>query len=161
MTGACGINVMSNTEFDAARSMPHPQDSPKYWQRWLEDRGVSAAPVASPDGRYVVFNRQKDNLSRIWRADADGKNAVQLTETDAQFADFNPQITADGRMVIFQRQVSGDDRVVLMRIPIEGGTSELFHSSETWSIFQPRISPDGPRWPTTTPCCSNTSATWR
>ena len=112
---------------------------------WLDEPGFAATPVTSPDGRYVVFNRQKDYVSRIWRADADGKNAVQLTESDAQFADFNPQITADGKMVIFQRQVSGDDRVVLMRVPIEGGASELFHSSETWSIFQPRISTDGKR----------------
>ena len=109
----------------------------------LEDNGFSVAPVATPDGRYIIFVLQKEKASRIWRMDADGKNPVQLTENDPKLADFNPQVTPDGKMVIFQRQVSDEERVCLMRIPVEGGTAEAFHSSDGWSVYQPRISPDG------------------
>jgi len=63
ITGACGINIMSNTEFDAALSMPHPQDSPKYWQRWLEDRGVAEAVA-----RHVndLYRASRSAGERVW-----------------------------------------------------------------------------------------------
>jgi serine/threonine protein kinase len=109
----------------------------------LEGSGSSFAPVTTPDGRYIVFNLQKDKTSRIWRTDADGKNPIQLTENDPSVADFSPQVTPDSKMIIFQRQVSSEDRVSLMKVSIDGGKAEPFHASEGWSIFQPRISPDG------------------
>ena len=100
-------------------------------------------PVAVPGGKYIVFNRQKDKSSRIWRADADGKNAVQLTEETAEYADFNPQVTPDGATVLFQRQIANQDRSVLMKVPVAGGRSEVFYESDLWSVWQPRVSPDG------------------
>lgn len=109
----------------------------------LEESGFSVSPATTPDGRYVVFDLQKDKTSRIWRIDSDGKDPVQLTENDPAFADFNPQVTQDGRMVIFQRQVSSEDRVSLMKIPVDGGKAEPFYSAKGYSIFQPRLSPDG------------------
>jgi serine/threonine protein kinase len=107
--------------------------------------GYSVAPVITPDGRYIVFNLQKDRdkSSRIWRATADGKEAVQLTEESAEYADFSPQLTPDGKTVIFQRQISNVDRSILMKVPIEGGEPTVIFSDDNLSLFQPRISPDG------------------
>lgn len=111
----------------------------------LAEPGYSVAPVLTADGRYMIFNLQKDKSSRIWRTDADGKNAVRLTDEDPKSADFNPQVTPDGKFVIFQRQMADDDRFVLMRVPVEGGEVEPFYESESWSVYHPRLSPDGKR----------------
>jgi Tol biopolymer transport system component len=113
----------------------------------LADSGFATAPVLTPDGRYMVFNVQKnkESSSLIWRANSDGKEAVRLTQESADSADFNPQISADGRFVIFQRQIAKADRSVLMRVPIEGGQPEVIYSNDELSAFQPRLSPDGKR----------------
>ncbi|MDM7920717.1 MAG: protein kinase [Pyrinomonadaceae bacterium] len=109
----------------------------------LQEAGYAVDPVVTPDGRYIIYNLQKDRRSRIWRARADGSNPVALTEDNADLADFSPQVTADGRFVIFQRRASGDERFRLMKVPIEGGPAELFYEDADRGVFNPRISPDG------------------
>jgi eukaryotic-like serine/threonine-protein kinase len=111
----------------------------------LTEPGFSVAPVSTPDGRYIIFNLQKNKSSRIWRSDADGKNAVRLTDENPDYVDFNPQITPDSKYVIFQRQMANNDRYTLMKVQVEGGTVEPFYESDNWSVFQPRLSPDGKR----------------
>jgi len=112
----------------------------------MTDSGYSVLPAVTADGRYIVYNLQKDKTSRIWRADAaDGRNPLRLSDDNPEYADFNPQLTPDGKTVIFQRQVSGRDRSVLMKVSIDGGTPEMFYQSDRWSAFHPRVSPDGKR----------------
>lgn len=111
----------------------------------LAEPGFSVGPVSTPDGRYMVFNLQKDKSSGIFRADSDGKNAVRLTDQDPNHVDMNPQVTPDGKFVIFQRKSGDDERFSLMKVPVTGGQAELFYTADNWSIFQPRISPDGKR----------------
>lgn len=107
--------------------------------------GFSVMPGSTPDGRYLVFNIQRDKTSKIWRSDADGKNLVQLSEAAPEAIDFNPQLTPDGKSIIFQRKSTVGDRFVLMKMPIEGGKPEAFLEEAGWSVFTPKISPDGRR----------------
>jgi eukaryotic-like serine/threonine-protein kinase len=109
------------------------------------DAGTYISPNASPDGRFVVYVRQKDKTSKIWRMNSDGTNPVQLSEADSAAIDFAPQVTPDGRLVVFQRQHVKDDRVTFVKVPIEGGPAEVLFDSEGWSVFSPKISPDGKR----------------
>jgi eukaryotic-like serine/threonine-protein kinase len=109
----------------------------------LKEPGSSVVPTVSRDGRYVVFVRQRDRTSRIWRMNPDGTGAVQLTEQNEGHFDFNPQVSPDGKLVVFQRQLPNEDRSILMRMPIDGGSAEVLYDSEGWSVFTPRISPDG------------------
>ena len=113
----------------------------------IADEGFSVAPAVTADGRFIVYNLQKDSdkSSRIYRSDADGKNSVRLTTDETKNSEFNPQITPDGKTVIFQRQLSNVDRSILMSVPIDGGQPEILFSSDELSAFQPRISPDGKR----------------
>ncbi|MGD9588541.1 MAG: protein kinase [Pyrinomonadaceae bacterium] len=111
----------------------------------FEENGFAVDPVLSADGRTIVFNLQKDRRSRIWKMNADGSNAVPISEDNPDFADFSPQVTADGRWVIFQRQVANEERYRLMRIPIEGGRSEVFYEDPARGVFHPRLSQDGKR----------------
>ena len=113
----------------------------------IADENFSVAPVATSDGRYIVYNLQKENdkSSRIYRADTDGKNSVRLTADETGNSEFNPQVTPDGKTVIFQRELSKMDRSILMKVSIEGGQPEVLFSSDALSAFQPRVSPDGKR----------------
>jgi serine/threonine protein kinase len=112
---------------------------------FFKETGFSIDPVLTRDGRFIVFNLQKDKQSRIWRMNADGTGAVPLTEENPDFVDFSPQVTPDGKTVIFQRQIANQDRFKLMKVSIDGGTAEVFYESETRGVFNPRISPDGER----------------
>lgn len=111
----------------------------------FQESGFAVDPVATADGRYIVFNLQKDKRSRIWRMNADGTAPVPLTEESPDFIDFFPQVTPDGKTVIFQRQIVNQERFRLMRVSIDGGPAELFYENETRGVFHPRISPDGKR----------------
>lgn len=111
----------------------------------FRDAGYAVDPVLTPDGRYILFNLQKDKRSRIWRMNADGTGAVPLTEESADVLDLSPQLTADGTTVIFQRQTANDERFKLMRVSLNGGPAEVFYEDRSGGIFQPRISPDGKR----------------
>lgn len=108
------------------------------------EAGAVVGPVVSPDEKYIYFNLQKAQSSRIWRTDIDGRNAVQLSD-DGDHGDFNPQLTADGGTVIFQRQITNDDRSRLVKMPAAGGPVTPFYSDEKRSAWSPRISPDGSR----------------
>jgi serine/threonine protein kinase len=106
--------------------------------------GYSVMPVATVDGKYLVFNLQKDKTSKIWRVDADGTNLVRLSDDAANAVDFHPQLTPDG-YVIFQRKLPDGERFGLMRMSIEGGPAEPFYESDGHSAFMAKISPDGRR----------------
>jgi len=111
----------------------------------FQEAGFALDPVASRDGRFVVFNLQKDKRSRIWRMNTDGTGAVPLTEDDPDIIDLSPQITPDGKTVIFQRRIANEDRFKLMKVAIDGGKPEVFYENEARGVFHPRISPDGKR----------------
>ena len=100
-------------------------------------------PAPTRDGKYFVFSSQMSKSPRIWRIDADGKNPVKLSDENSGFSDFNPQVTADGKTVIFQRQNNSEDRSALFKVSIEGGQVAPFFANPQWSIYQPRLSPDG------------------
>jgi Tol biopolymer transport system component len=109
------------------------------------EEGFAVSPKISPDGRSIVFNRQKEKSSRIWRVDADGKNPIQLTDENPDYSDFSPEFLRDGRTIVFHRAVAGTERSSLMKVSIDGGPAETFYANDTQSIFQPRVSPDGTR----------------
>ncbi len=111
----------------------------------FRDAGYAVDPVLTPDGRYLVFNLQKDRRSRIWRMNSDGTNAIPLTEEVVEVLDLSPQVTSDGKTVIFQRQTANNERFKLMKVSLNGGPAEVFYEDESSGIFQPRISPDGNR----------------
>lgn len=54
---------MSNMEFIAAISMPHQEDNAKYWQRWLEERGVAEAVAGHVNDLYRASRSAGE---RVW-----------------------------------------------------------------------------------------------
>lgn len=85
------------------------------------------APVASPDGKYVVFSVSTPDVAAnksktdLWLKSVTGNDAPRrLTSHDA--ADSSPQWSADGKQVYFLSSRSGSSQ--LWRIALAGGEAE-------------------------------------
>ncbi len=106
------------------------------------NNAINQSPVATPDGKYIVFSSNRTGIFSIWRMNADGSAPVKLT--DGQTAiDGQMQISKDGRTVIFMRQTSDGGKTKLMRVSINGGDSSPVIPENMLSESFPRLSPDG------------------
>ncbi len=93
--------------------------------------------------QYVILSwsfHGGGNGARIWRLNADGSNAMQLTSGKT---DVNPVCSPDGRWVYYQDQAA--DRI--LRVPIDGGKPEIVPGTVAFDagIAAPLggLSPDG------------------
>ncbi len=82
--------------------------------------------------RYIIFVRFLGNKIELWRADADGSNAIKLADDPRQ-----SECSPDGASVIFLNPDT------LSRIPIEGGTPTPIPNIAPADLGAFRISPDG------------------
>jgi eukaryotic-like serine/threonine-protein kinase len=82
--------------------------------------------------RYLIFDRFLGNKVELWRADADGSNAIKLADDTRQ-----SECSPDGTSVIF----FNPDK--LSRIPIEGGAPTVIPNIAPDDIGAFRVSPDG------------------
>ncbi len=91
----------------------------------------------TPDGRLVFDVLENDRLS-VWIADADGKNALQLTPTDSDNS--NPRVSGDGRYIVFTSKRGGFNQI--WRMDIDGSNQILL--ADTRGITQsPQFAADG------------------
>lgn len=102
-------------------------------RRITEGPDSYGVPVFSRDGRYILFESGRSGRSNIWRIDADGSNAIQLTFGNNEKG---PSVSPDGRWVYYR---SPDDTTI-RRVSIDGGESEVLASANWYSCI---VSPDG------------------
>lgn len=104
--------------------------------------GFNMQPVASPDGKYIVFYSNRNSSNGIWRMNPDGSNPVQITSND-QGMDGQIQITPDSKTVFFNRSRNDGGKSAIMQVSIDGGEAKsLMPESET-GVMLPRLSRDG------------------
>ena len=99
-------------------------------------------PVVSPDSKFVVFVSNRSGAWRIWRMDADGQGAVQLSDGE-NAGDARPSISADNSIVVFSRQIGNNGRAFVAKVPLAGGATEKISDDEKSYDAFPRLSPDG------------------
>jgi dipeptidyl aminopeptidase/acylaminoacyl peptidase len=75
----------------------------------------------SPDGKRIVFHSTRSGASEIWVADADGTNAVRLTNFSAPITG-SPRWSPDGQWIVFDSNKESQFEVYRMRS--NGGTPE-------------------------------------
>jgi Tol biopolymer transport system component len=75
----------------------------------------------SPDGKFIAFHSTRSGASEIWVSDADGANAVRLTNFSAPITG-SPRWSPDGRWIVFDSNKEGQFEVY--RMPAEGGVPE-------------------------------------
>jgi Tol biopolymer transport system component len=98
--------------------------------------GRNYGPVASADGRYVLFHSNRTGRWQIWRMGRDGSNPTQLTsgKEESNWPDISP----DSRWVYFEHIDGGTPK--LFKVSIDGGTPERLTNS---LALRPSVSPDG------------------
>jgi TolB protein len=97
------------------------------------DNSSDLTPVASPDGRYIVFTSNRSGNFEVWRMGMDGTNLLRLTDSAGATG---PNISPDGKWVTYLSSTDGKIR----RVPLEGGESvELIAGA----IGASTVSPDG------------------
>lgn len=98
---------------------------------------TDAFPAVTPDGRYIIFESNRERAHNIWRIDADGRNPIRLTRGSY---DDQPVSSPDGKWVIYVSQEAGTRIPKLRKVPIDGGESILLTDEFAQN---PIISPDG------------------
>ena len=93
-----------------------------------------AFPSATADGRFIVFQSARSGSDQVWRTDADGSHARQLTRCGENSL---PHASPDGKWVVFVSTCEG--REALWRTTIDGEQpTRLSDRLVDW----PRVSPD-------------------
>ena len=123
-----------------------------------------AEPAIAPDGRSVAFAATTTDLpkvqrqTRLWRVDADGRNARALTVGDKR--DSTPVFSPDGTVLAFLSTRAGDPQVFFL--PTTGGEAEK-KTDVPGGVGAFRFTPDGKRlvltaevWP---PCGADAACT--
>lgn len=67
------------------------------------------APSLLADGRTVLFAALKEGVSDIWSLDLETGAVTNLTRDE--YADNNPQVSPDGKLVVYERRISGNAKV--------------------------------------------------
>ncbi len=99
------------------------------------------APCILPDGRTVLFAALKDGVSDIWSLDLETGAVTNLTKDE--YADNNPQVSPDGKLVVYERRISGNNKVYAFPLADPARKTQL-----TFGPFDdsaPAFSTDGKR----------------
>ena len=98
----------------------------------LTTEGVVSWPVATVDGRSLIYSREGSGL---WQMGLDGQGARSIPGTTNGLY---PEMTRDGQSIIFVSQQAGFEQ--LSRVPIGGGAAVPMLD---YFSTRPSVSPDG------------------
>jgi serine/threonine-protein kinase len=101
---------------------------------------VIEAFAISPDGRWLVFDSNRNGNQDIWRMSLDGSSPPEPLSTGPE-DEFQPAFSADGNWVTFHATRSGSVRDLYV-IPFAGGQRTRIEVA-TRNNLAPRLSPDG------------------
>ena len=119
------------------------------WLYWTEDgtlQGGASQPSWSPDGTRIAFaaeNLGNDDpywARHIWVMDADGSNAIRLTQ--GNHWDNSPSWSPDGSRIAFSRHRHADDDTHIVIIHADG-SNEMPLTAGSARERYPSWSPDG------------------
>jgi uncharacterized protein YjdB len=107
-------------------------------RRVTDDTTTAMEPAYSPDGSRIAYVALVDGNPEIYVMDADGRNAVRLT--NERQADGHPVFTPDGGTVVFQSSRTRTPQI--WRVAIDGSNLRAL-TQEPGANTQPAVSPDG------------------
>ena len=102
--------------------------------------GVNTYPQPSPDGRWMVFQSDRDGDFEIYVVNALGGQLRQITNN--QVWDRLPAWSPDGEWIIYSSDVRGDETFDLYRVRADGSGNQVVYS-DGWRNSHARYSPDG------------------
>jgi len=99
------------------------------------------SPSVLPDGRHLVFSGLREGVSDVWKLDMETGELTNLTADE--FADSDPQVSPDGRLVVYSRRISGHDKVY--SFPLDDPSRKTQLTFGPFDDNAPVFSPDGTR----------------
>jgi Tol biopolymer transport system component len=110
-------------------------------QKWIQSTLYDVAGEFSPDGRKIAFSSNRSGPRELWVCDADGGNAVQLTNFGGPITG-TARWSPDGRWITFDSRPRGKPDVFV--ISAEGsGLRRLTDEQDSQGMWQPAWSADG------------------
>jgi serine/threonine protein kinase len=93
------------------------------------------SPVATSDGKYIVFVSSRDGKFAVWRMNVDGGNPIRLSKGPI---DGYPSLTPDGKWVVYIDNAGA--KPTMWKVSIDGGTPVQVSDHVASSAV---VSPDG------------------
>ncbi len=109
-------------------------------RRFDADGGSSSYPQASPDGRWITFQSNRDGDFEIYVVNRQGGQLRQITRNS--YWDRLPAWAPDGDWIIYSSDVRGDETFDLYRVRPDGTAPQPVYS-DGWRNSHARYSPDG------------------
>ena len=113
-------------------------------KRWNADAPAATSPMLSPNGKFIVYSTVANGQRRIWKADVDGTNAVQLSSGET-YADLFPHVLADNKTVVFQRRFDEIAKSKLYKVDAETKVETALFADDATNDSYPAVSADGKR----------------
>jgi len=82
-------------------------------------QAINSNPSFSPDGKWIVFESNRDGDNEIYIMKADGQNQEPLTNNDC--IDSEPVFTPDGKKIIFTGQREMSEKLGIYLMDLERG----------------------------------------
>ncbi len=101
----------------------------------------ASSPCLLPDGRHGLFTALKEGVSDIYRVHLETGEITNLTQDE--FADSDPQVSPDGKLVVYSRRVSSNEKLYVF--PLADPRQKTQLTFGTFNDVTPIFSSDGKR----------------
>jgi len=109
-------------------------------ERITQNAGFDGEPIYSPDGRRVIFVRQKESQFEILSADIRGRYPFSLLKSDIPVV--RPSLSPDGKTILFVSR-DGANGSAQIKISDPGGKNAQSLTSGNSVNRDPSFTPDG------------------
>lgn len=106
--------------------------------RLIASTTLDSSPQISPDGHTIVFASDRTGSTQIWKTDSEGRNAVQLTNSESGYPG-SPRWSPDGTKIAFDL-MTDKGRAIFVMDAASGHATQWTGWKEA---ARPSWSPDG------------------
>jgi dipeptidyl aminopeptidase/acylaminoacyl peptidase len=110
-------------------------------KRLTDDAEADVTPIFSRDGTRIIFASSRAGSYDLYSIRDDGTGVERLTETK-RANELNPDISADGEVVVFERQGERDTDIFALNLTTR---EETAIATSRFEEVTPSISPNGTR----------------